>query len=160
MMDLDLQRLPGAAPIWRGLVSADQWLSTAMAVRQGGGRLVAVWGVTAADRVAVSVAYAVLEGLLWLELVLSPPERVYPDLAGVFPAASRMQRALADLNGLQAASSLDSRPWLNHGLWPGARPPLLDEACNWAAGTPPGGYPFVRVQGDGCLLYTSDAADE
>ncbi|MBK9238047.1 MAG: NADH-quinone oxidoreductase subunit C [Rhodoferax sp.] len=149
MMDLDLQRLPGAAPIWRGLVSADQWLSTAMAVRQGGGRLVAVWGVTAADRVAVSVAYAVLEGLLWLELVLSPPERVYPDLAGIFPAASRMQRALADLNGLQAASSLDSRPWLDHGLWLGARPPLLDEACNWAAGTPPGGYPFVRVQGDG-----------
>ncbi|MBK9573465.1 MAG: Ni,Fe-hydrogenase III large subunit [Rhodoferax sp.] len=120
-----------------------------MAVRQGGGRLVAVWGLTVPDRVAVSVAYAVLEGLLWLELVLSPPERNYPDLAGIFPAASRMQRALADLNGLQAASSLDSRPWLNHGLWPGARPPLLDDACNWAAGPPPGGYPFVRVQGDG-----------
>ena len=149
MMNLDLWRLPGVVPIWRGRVTADEWLSTAIAVRQGGGRLVALWGSSGLDHSAVSVTYVVLEGMVWLELTLGANDPTYPDLAGIFPAASRMQRAVADMNGLQSATSLDRRAWLDHGLWPGGRPPLLDSAAEWRASAPGKDYPFVRVQGDG-----------
>lgn len=149
MMNLDLRRLPGPVPIWRGRVTADEWLSTAITVRQGGGRLLALWGQSDPDRAAVSVAYGVLEGMVWLELTLGAADQPYPDLAGIFPVATRMQRAVADLNGLQPAASLDRRPWLDHGLWPQARPPLLDPALPWSTPAPGKEYPFVRVQGDG-----------
>jgi Ni,Fe-hydrogenase III large subunit len=59
----------------------------------------------------------------------------YPDISRIFPYASRMQRAAADLFGLAADGAEDTRPWLDHGAWNGERDPLP--------------YPFVRVEGDG-----------
>jgi Ni,Fe-hydrogenase III large subunit len=84
------------------------------------GRLVALWAKPA----AMCAAYAVREGLLWLEL----QGKSYPDLSGRFPYANRMQRAAADLYGVCAEGALDRRPWLIHG---------------------DADYPFVRVEGDG-----------
>jgi len=149
MMNLAVQRLPGGLPIWHGRVTAEEWLDTAIAVRQGGGRLLALWARTDAQEVSVSAAYAVLEGMLWLQLPLQGCEPAYPDLAGIFAAAARMQRAVADLNGLQPANSQDRRPWLDHGLWSAPCPPLRDSATPWAQAPTRRDYPFVRVQGDG-----------
>ena len=43
-MFLGLRRLAGPLPVWHAGVGADDWLAAARAVREGGGRLVALWG--------------------------------------------------------------------------------------------------------------------
>ncbi|WP_441621963.1 hydrogenase large subunit [Cupriavidus sp. RAF12] len=47
--------------------------------------------------------------------------------------------------------SRDTRPWLDHGLWPPGARPLQSgsQAGVAAAGKLPANYPFVRVEGDG-----------
>src|SRR3546814_934930 len=99
----------------------------------------------------ICAAYAIERGLLWLELPLATPAAGYPDLAGCFPCAERMQRALADLLGVRPPNPPDERPWLDHGLWPRDFRPLASSAHDAAApaNTSPAPYPFVRVEGDG-----------
>ena len=149
-MFLGLRRLAGPLPVWHAGVGADDWLAAAGAVREGGGRLVALWGSDASG-LAAHAAYAVQDGLVWLELRLPADRPSCPDLAPVFPAAARMQRASADLLGINAQDAVDVRPWLNHGAWPADYFPLRQSAL--AGEAPAGGsvanYPFVRVEGDG-----------
>ena len=149
-MFLGLRRLAGPLPVWHAGVGSDDWLAAARAVREGGGRLVALWGSDASG-LAAHAAYAVQDGLAWLELRLPADRPSYPDLAPVFPAAARMQRAAADLLGINAQDAVDVRPWLNHGAWPADYFPLRQSAL--AGEAPAGGsvanYPFVRVEGDG-----------
>ncbi|HWK82142.1 MAG TPA: NADH-quinone oxidoreductase subunit C [Caldimonas sp.] len=155
-LTLDLERLPAPLPIWRGSVDADAWQVAARAVTTMGGRLVALWG---ADRgtqepggLAVCAAYALADGLVWLDLALPADSPIYPDLSTPFPCAIRMQRAAADLLGIVAAGARDKRPWLDHGAWPADQFPLHEQV---PAGAAPDDdakvidYPFVRVAGDG-----------
>jgi Ni,Fe-hydrogenase III large subunit len=149
-LHLPLQRLPAPLPIWRASVDRTQWLAGARSAAAQGARLIALWG---ADRGgagrAVAAAYGTERGLYWLELALdgSAP---YPDIAQLFPCASRMQRAAQELAGVVAEGADDRRPWLNHGAWPASYRPLAPGA---AATLPPRqatqDYPFVRVEGDG-----------
>ena len=153
-LELAFDRLPAPLPIWRARVDADQWQVAARAVAAAHGRLVALWG---ADRswhdggFAVSAAYALADGLAWLDLPLSADAPAYPDLSPQFPCAERMQRAAADLLGIVAIGARDTRPWLDHGAWPADRFPLHDQAPEAAAGPARSvvDYPFVRVAGDG-----------
>lgn len=146
-----LRRLPGPLPTWHGVADAAAWRAAAGAVAQGGGRLLALWGSGGGPggAPAISAAYAVEAGLVWLELPLATDDPGYPDLSTTFPAAGRMQRAAADLSGVRAAGAADTRPWLNHGTWPAGFFPLQHPAAD----SPPPGqvadYPFVRVEGDG-----------
>ena len=41
----------------------------------------------------------------------------YPDIAAIFPAAERMQRAAFDLLGIAAIGAEDRRKWLRHAAW-------------------------------------------
>lgn len=149
-LGLDLERLPAPLPIWHGPVDRARWSASAQAIAAQGGRLVALWGTQHPAGVAACVAYAMPQGLAWLELPLGEPEAGFPELTPHFPCAARMQRATADLAGLRAQGSRDQRPWLDHGLWPVGRPPLADGASHPApSGTLPSDYPFVRVEGDG-----------
>jgi Ni,Fe-hydrogenase III large subunit/Ni,Fe-hydrogenase III component G len=154
-LDLVLERLPAPAPIWHGRVDAQQWRAAAAAMAQAGARLVSLWGTDRAHAQAgsfvVNAAYAGAGGLAWLELSLATPVPGYPDLVPVFPVASRMQRAVADLLGITAEGAPDGRPWLDHGLWPPGCFPLRQDAPPAAAPpvTQPAAYPFVRVDGDG-----------
>jgi Ni,Fe-hydrogenase III large subunit len=150
-MNVDLQRLSAPLPIWYAAVTADQWCSAADSVCAGGGRLLALWAGAPAALASVSVAYVIADGLVWLELELQEGQSGYPDLVPVFPAAARMQRALADLSGIRAQDAKDLRPWLNHGAWSADHFPLAqgaDAAPSMAAGSLID-YPFVRVEGDG-----------
>jgi Ni,Fe-hydrogenase III large subunit len=159
-LKLDLERLGTPLPIWRGRIAREDWQAAAVAVRQAGGRLVSLWGTQGASGAAgpaeacgraVCAAYAVRDGLLWLELALPAGRPAYPDLSTIFPAALRMQRAAADLSGIRAEGEQDQRPWLNHGAWPAGHFPLApdDAAPPVAAAAGAGDYPFVRVEGDG-----------
>ncbi|QDL36708.1 NADH-quinone oxidoreductase subunit C [Rhodoferax sediminis] len=153
-LQLDLRRLQAPLPIWHAVVHHAAWSKVARSIADAGGRLVSVWGVdrrTAGRAMVACAAYATTEGLVWVELPLGDAARSFPDLAAAFPCAGRMQRAMADLLGLHAEGSHDTRPWLDHGLWPPAplstpnegRPLTVD------AGALPADYPFVRVEGDG-----------
>lgn len=152
-LGLELQRLPAPLPIWHGRVDPKTWSAAARSIAEQGGRLVSMWGIdrgAAAGGSAACAAYAVFEGLVWLELPVDAAAG-FPDLSPTFPSAARMQRAMADLSGLPAQGSRDVRPWLDHGLWAPGQAPLQQGADPAAAiaGTLPADYPFVRVEGDG-----------
>jgi Ni,Fe-hydrogenase III large subunit/Ni,Fe-hydrogenase III component G len=134
----------------RESVRREVWVAYARAVAERGGRLVALWGAERREGFAVCAAYATAEGLLWAELALAP-RTAYPDLSGVFRFAGRMQRASADLLGLEVESAADARPWLNHGAWPRDYHPLAHAATGQErfAGRAVTDYAFVRVEGDG-----------
>jgi Ni,Fe-hydrogenase III large subunit len=106
----------------RHTIDAADWIPIHLSVKEGGGRLAALW---ASDGPATVHALSVVhEQLLCLDLRLTGLS--YPDLSTVFPAAARMQRAIRDLHGFRSGE--DERPWLIHGDAP---------------------YAFVQVEGDG-----------
>ncbi len=153
-LGLALRRLPAPLPVWRGQVDAQQWSAAARAVAESGGRLVAVWGTdrrSAGYGRAACAAFAVFEGLVWLELAVDDTTRSFPDLSPAFACAARLQRAMADLSGLRPDGAADARPWLDHGLWAAGLPPLDHDARPAAAASAalPADYAFVRVEGDG-----------
>ncbi|MEO8136668.1 MAG: NADH-quinone oxidoreductase subunit C [Betaproteobacteria bacterium] len=147
--DIELTAISGAMPVWRGDVDPAQWLATCERVRSEEGRLVAMWGGELREGgVAVHAALAFGSGLVWLTLPVVVG--AYPSIAPVFPAAERMQRAIADLVGLRADVEQPMRPWLRHGAWPAEYHPLRREFDAHAVFPNRGDdYPFVRVEGDG-----------
>ena len=73
----------------------------------------------------------------------------YPDLAPLFPAANRMQRAAYDLVGIHSDAD-DQRPWLWMASWPIDQFPLRRDFVaqdKWQPGEEE--YAFVKVEGDG-----------
>jgi Ni,Fe-hydrogenase III large subunit/Ni,Fe-hydrogenase III component G len=158
-LNLSWRVLPGNPPAALARVGEWQWVEAARLAREGGGRLVALWGADNRDpqgdeeedaMYSVHAAYAVREGLCVVELAVPAGAPAYPDIAGHFPAAARMQRALFDLAGIAAAGATDTRPWLRHGAWPEGAYPLRHD---FDAGSLPANtladYAFVRVEGDG-----------
>ncbi len=153
-LDLVFERLVAPAPIWRARIAAEDWLSAAQTVAAAGGRLVALWG---SDRtpapgaggaqpgaagggqcsLAVCAAYATRDGMVWLDLMLDEAEPSVADIAQIFPAAGRMQRALTDLTGVAVRGAADTRPWLDHGLWPGRWPLRQDRQTGSPAAASP-----------------------
>jgi len=152
--DLELVRQSGAAPVRRASVVPTQLQAACDLARAAGGRLVALWGCDDTDLgrgFALHVALALpAEGLVVLGVDLPADADGYPGIAGIFPAASRMQRSVHDLLGLRALGDPDTRKWLRHGAWPQGVYPLrrgFDPATRFEI--EPDAYPFVRVEGDG-----------
>ena len=150
--DIEFRALPGAVRAFHADVTATQWIAACRAVREQGGRLIALWGSDARPAgggFAVHVALAAREGLVVPMLQLEGAS--YPDVSAVFPAAGRMQRATSDLLGLTAAGAADERKWLRHAAWPADVFPLRKDfplhpsAFTGAADD----YSFVRVEGEG-----------
>ena len=97
------QPLSGAVAASITRVNAAAWSEAAVLARESGCRLVALWGTDHRDRdgaLSILAAYATAQGLCVIELPVAADYAAYPDLAGVFPAANRMQRAARDLLGL------------------------------------------------------------
>lgn len=151
---IDFTPQPGqGAPVWRGhAVDGDELKDFAAATQLAGGRLAALWG---SDRrhegkgFQLDCVFGLDRGHAWLSLDLPADDPVYPDLAGRFPAARRMQRATRDLVGIATAGG-DQRPWLRHGGWPADWYPLRHDA----GAAPdhanlPTDYDFVKVGGEG-----------
>lgn len=140
--------LAGAPRAAQLRVERDEWRQAAENIAAGGGRLLALWASRepgGAD--VVHAAYLADPGLLVLHMPVL--EGSVPGLEQVFPAASRMQRAVADLSGVRA-NDPDQRPWLRHAAWPADFHPLVD-AHTPPADSPPklDDYAFVRVKGEG-----------
>ncbi len=155
-LNLQWTALPGDAPAAHARAGEWQWTEAARLVREGGGRLVAIWGADQRelaedeDEYSVYAAYAVKDGLAVVELAVPDSAPTFPDIAGLFPAAGRMQRAIFDLLGIGSSGAADTRPWLRHGAWPEDAFPLrrdFDPATLPANAL--ADYDFVRVEGDG-----------
>jgi len=130
------------------------WLGIARTAQSDRSRLIALWGSEAPEGIfSAHAAYECEDGILWARLATerSPhPGGSFPDLAAIFPYAARMQRAIFDLTGLRARGAEDTRPWLNHGNWPGDYFPLQRQASGVEKfESSEADYPFVQVAGDG-----------
>ncbi|MFA7270420.1 MAG: NADH-quinone oxidoreductase subunit C [Sterolibacterium sp.] len=149
---LEFTALPGALAAYRSVTDEAGLLAFADAVKQSGGRFVALWGSDERDRqagFALHVALWQASGLALVTLPLSAENPEYPDLSAIFPAANRQQRATYDLLGIRARSE-DRRPWLRHANWPADYFPLRRD-CDPTRhfDTANEEYAFVRVEGDG-----------
>lgn len=153
-IDSQFKRLPASLPMWQTQVDALQWADAAAAAKAQGGRLVSIWGADQRARkgyFAVSAAYALQEGLVWLMLPLDAGSMSFPDISGIFPAATRMQRSINDLLGVQAEAAGDTRSWLRHGAWPSDYFPLREDASGLECFPESNEeeYLFTRVDGEG-----------
>ena len=156
-LSLDFRLLPGAVPAALARVDRAEWNEAARVVYESSRKLVALWGADNRDRdgtFRVFAAYAVDTGLAVVELPIALTDAAevpsYPELSGMFPVATRMQRALFDLLGIEATDAGDQRPWLRHGAWPeGVFPLRRDFDGAQRFDNPQEDYPFVRVAGDG-----------
>ncbi|HYR00681.1 MAG TPA: NADH-quinone oxidoreductase subunit C [Casimicrobiaceae bacterium] len=144
--------LPAAVPASRVPVSSGQLLTACRLAWEGGGQLVALWVADDRDRgrgFTLRVALEDGDGLTVLEHTLPDADARFPDVAAIFPAANRMQRAAFDLTGI-AADGDDQRQWLWQACWPIDRYPLrrdFEASPKWEPGEEE--YAFVRVEGDG-----------
>ncbi len=142
--------IPGAPWVHGRPVTGEQWREAAQAVAARGGRLLSIWSQGAPGTASsVVAAYIADVGVLLLELPIGAAD--YPGLQELFPAAGRLQRAIADLSGLVSGDA-DTRPWLRHAAWPAEFRPLRDHAAPVpaaASGDRSAAYDFVRVEGEG-----------
>jgi Ni,Fe-hydrogenase III large subunit/Ni,Fe-hydrogenase III component G len=131
-------------------VTRETWRQAAGAIAAAGGRLLALWTSRSAGGGArAHAALSAEPGVLVMALPLAPVDTDYPGLEDLFPAASRMQRAAADLTGVRSTDP-DARPWLKHAAWPEGYRPLVDgEATPDRKADRVDAYAFVRVEGDG-----------
>jgi Ni,Fe-hydrogenase III large subunit len=141
---------PGAPGLRALLVSRDEWRQIALTVAAVGGRLGPLWASTSADTgPLIHAAFLTEVGGLVLALPVADPDEPYPGIEDLFPAADRMQRAIADLSGLRSTAT-DTRPWLSHARWPHTYRPLVDAPLSQPAAQPTTPtYDFVRVEGEG-----------
>jgi Ni,Fe-hydrogenase III large subunit/Ni,Fe-hydrogenase III component G len=144
--------LPSAVPARRCQVGSGQLLGACRLAWEQGGQLAALWASDERDRsrgFCVRVVLYGADGLTLLEYTAPDADFHYPDIATIFPAANRMQRAAFDLVGLQSDND-DQRPWLWQASWPIDQFPLRRDFASspkWEPGEED--YPFVRVAGDG-----------
>ena len=117
------------------------------------GQLVSLWLDDERDRrrgFCLRVLLHDTDGFTLLEHTLPDGDVHYPDLAPIFPAANRMQRAAYDLVGIPADSD-ERRPWIWLASWPIDQFPLrrdfVAQSPKWEPGEEE--YSFVRVEGDG-----------
>lgn len=142
--------IPGAPNLWGLIVSREEWRQAAENMAAGGGRLLSLWASrdTAGENV-VRAAFVADTRVLVVSLGLNASDAYYPGIEQLFPSASRMQRAVADLCGLRSTDA-DQRPWLRHAAWPASFHPLSDATIPDLPSPPPiDDYAFVPVEGEG-----------
>jgi Ni,Fe-hydrogenase III large subunit/Ni,Fe-hydrogenase III component G len=144
------QLQPGATALRALNVSREEWRQVAQDLAAAGGRLVALWASGNEHGIpCVRAAFLAERDAVLVSLTLTDGgARPYPGLEDLFASAARMQRAVADLTGLQS-SARDTRPWLRHTAWPPAYRPLIDPPSPHASEPAVDRYQFVRVEGEG-----------
>jgi Ni,Fe-hydrogenase III large subunit/Ni,Fe-hydrogenase III component G len=144
--------LAAPLPARRAAATASQLLAACRDASKRDGRLVALWLADERDRergFCLRVVLQDADGLALLEHTMPDGDVQYPDLAPIFPAANRMQRAAFDLVGVPSDGD-DQRPWLWLASWPIDQFPLrrdFEAKPTWQQGEEE--YAFVRVEGDG-----------
>ncbi|MGO9801884.1 MAG: Ni,Fe-hydrogenase III large subunit [Steroidobacteraceae bacterium] len=143
------EALPGAPGLRAVTVSLPQWRPLTEDLAAAGARLLALWARCDESDRSVRAAFLADRGALVVSLPIADPDALYPGIEDLFPAATRMQRAMADLSGIRSTDP-DTRPWLRHAAWPQGYRPLVDPPESATDAEPAiDTYSFVRVEGDG-----------
>ena len=141
---------PGASGLHTLSVAREDWRRAMQDLAAASSRLVALWA-SRDERAAPTVRAVLLaeQGALMLSLRVADADVPYPGIQDLFPAAARMQRAMADLSGMRSTDS-DRRPWLRHEAWPPKFRPLVDPPILLPTSEAAiDRYDFVRVEGEG-----------
>lgn len=139
-LDEMLSELPpadGQRPHPRLGADAATWRRILGHLGEGHCTLLGLWGEPGAVHLALE------EGGRIAVLTLACPDRRFPSVGRLHPPALRLERALADLHGLEPQGSPDRRRWLDHGFW-GVRHPLGPQLKAAAIGDP---YAFHPAEG-------------
>jgi Ni,Fe-hydrogenase III large subunit/Ni,Fe-hydrogenase III component G len=144
----EARAMPGAPGLRTVAVDPAAWRDLAQDVAASGGRLLALWGGRDAAGVrGVAMVALVPDGAVAGTMRLDGSADHCPGIEDVFPAASRMQRAMHDLTGIRSTDP-DTRPWLRHAAWGPDEFPLATRE-SLPRSMPVDDYAFVRVEGDG-----------
>ena len=108
------ESIPAQHPWPRAVVSRDTWTRLIECLASGAVTLLGLWGEPEWVHLA---AWEPASGALGIASLACPAGH-FPSVGRWHPPALRLERALADLCGLQAEGHLDPRPWLDHGRWP------------------------------------------
>ena len=94
-------------------VEPSVWTALAQGCAAGLHDLSALWAD--GDRMRMAL------GGIGLRTIISLPTEAgaYPSVAAYHAPAMRLERAMRDLHGVRPLGLPDSRPWLDHGRWPG-----------------------------------------
>jgi Ni,Fe-hydrogenase III large subunit len=123
----------------RADVGDDGWLIAIDLLATGHATLLGFWGEASA------VHLALLGDTNEIAVVsLACPSGKFPSVAARHAPASRLERTIGDLFGLEAIGAVDTRPWLDHGVW-GKRAPLGKAAAPHEAAA----YAFLPSEGEG-----------
>jgi Ni,Fe-hydrogenase III large subunit len=133
---------PAANRPWpRALVTANLWTMAADQLACGRWTLLGLWGDTDLVHMAVLDDQSSDMGILSLECRAGS----FPSVGMRHAPAIRLERAIHDLYGYDAAGLPDSRPWLDHGRWSIARP--LGARPDATSKSPH--YRFLPAEGEG-----------
>jgi Ni,Fe-hydrogenase III large subunit len=141
----DARPMPGAPGLHCVDVDVAVWREFAQVSAASGGRLLAFWGT---GEGAVHMIVLLADGAVVATARAERAAAAFPGIEDVFPAASRMQRAMRDMVGIETTDA-DGRPWLRHTAWGPDMWPLATRARPAAVPQPLDDYRFVRVEGDG-----------
>ena len=123
----------------RVMVGEPAWRQAAQGLADGALTLVGLWAEPGTVHMAVG------EGGVLAVLTLDCPNGRFPSLAAGHAPAIRLERAIADLYGVEADGAPDPRPWLDHGRW-GVSHPLGAKTASSPSGRP---YAFLDAEGEG-----------
>ena len=118
---------------------ADSWRGIGEALREGKLDLLALWGDD--DAVQCTLYEPSTRQVLSVRLPVCAGK--VPSLAQFHAPASRLERTITDLFGIEIVGLPDHRPWLDHGRWPRRRP--LAAVPAGAGEVPP--YAFLPAVG-------------
>ncbi len=100
---------------WRRVVvDSDTWRRIGESLREDKLDLLGLWG----DGAAVHCALYEPSVRQILSATIDVHDGKVPSIAVFHPPASRLERALRDLFGIDFVALPDPRPWLDHGRWP------------------------------------------
>jgi Ni,Fe-hydrogenase III large subunit len=140
LIDLILEGTKQRQQPWpRVVVSPDIWSFAISQITLGRWTLLGLWGEPSA------VHMAALDAALDVAVIsLDCPAGRYPSVAKHHAPATRLERTIHDLFGLEPEGALDPRPWLDHGRW-GVKLPLSDRL---EASSDTAAYRFLDAEGE------------
>jgi hypothetical protein len=128
-------------PWLRAVVTPETWNALIQGLAEGTWTLLGLWGEAGIVHLAAREDASGTLGVASLPC----PDGQFPSVGRLHPPAQRLERAMADLVGLQPVAAPDPRPWLDHGRWPVVHP--LGAVTPRAEPQPP--YPFLTAEGEG-----------
>ena len=131
LSDVIARRTPDADGYVRLEVDSETWDALAQGCASGVQELSALWADDRYMRIALNDADHKLRAIVSLRTEAG----AYPSVARHHPPALRLERAMRDLYGTVPTGLPDTRPWLDHGRWPGRESEQR--------------YPFLPVEGEG-----------